>query len=74
MFGDALLTVAGALRGLFIASDGNELVSSDFTAIEGVVIACLAGEQWLVVGERIDAPLFASQARDHHALNRREIA
>jgi DNA polymerase bacteriophage-type len=46
VFGSALLTVAGVLRALFIASPGNELVSSDFTAIEGVVIAALAGEQW----------------------------
>ncbi len=51
-FGDALWTVAGCLRGLFVAGDPDEweFVSSDFTAIEGVVIACLAGEQW-----RIDA-------------------
>lgn len=46
LFGDAMLTIAGVLRGLFIAAPGHELVSSDFTAIEGVVIAALAGEQW----------------------------
>lgn len=46
LFGDAMLTIAGCLRGLFIASEGCEFVSSDFTAIEGVVIAALAGEQW----------------------------
>lgn len=49
-FGDALLTIGGCLRGMFIAAAERKLVSSDFTAIEGVVIACLAGEQW-----RIDA-------------------
>jgi DNA polymerase len=46
LFGDAMLTIAGVLRGLFIAAPGYELVSSDFTAIEGVVIAALAGEKW----------------------------
>lgn len=46
LFGDAMLTIAGVLRGLFIAKPGHDLISSDFTAIEGVVIAALAGEQW----------------------------
>lgn len=45
-FGDALLTVAGCLRGLFDAAPGRVLVSSDFTAIEAVVIAAMAGEEW----------------------------
>nr|WP_297388325.1 hypothetical protein [uncultured Roseateles sp.] len=58
-FGDALRTVAGCLRGFFIAAPGRKLVSSDFTAIEGVVIACLAGEQWRIEfyrtgGEEVD--------------------
>lgn len=46
LFGDAMLTLAGVLRGLFIAAPGHDFISSDFTAIEGVVIAALAGEQW----------------------------
>ena len=46
LFGDALHTLAGVLRGLFIAAPGHEFVSSDYTAIEGVVIAELAGEKW----------------------------
>lgn len=45
-FGDAMLTVSGCLRGLFCAAPGHELISSDFTAIEAVVLAALAGEQW----------------------------
>lgn len=45
-FGDAMLAVSGSLRGLFDATPGRHLVSSDFTAIEAVVIAALAGEQW----------------------------
>jgi len=35
--------VKNSLRGLFV---GHELVSSDYTAIEAVVLAALAGEQW----------------------------
>lgn len=45
-FGDAMLAVSGSLRGLFDATPGRHLVSSDFTAIEAVVIAALAGETW----------------------------
>lgn len=47
-FGEALLTVAGCLRGMFTAAPGKTLISSDYTAIEAVVLACLAGEQWRI--------------------------
>ena len=45
-FGPVLLTVSGCVRCLFNATPGRKLVSSDFTAIEAVVIAALAGETW----------------------------
>lgn len=47
-FGEAMLTLAGCMRGMFDAAPGHDLVSSDFTAIEAVVLACMAGEQWRV--------------------------
>jgi DNA polymerase len=62
IWGDALLAVAGVLRGLFIAKRGHELVSSDFTAIEGVVIACLAGEQWRIDAYANDEPMYLLSA------------
>lgn len=40
--------VGGCLRGLFVARDGYELISSDYSAIEAVVLAQLAGEQWRI--------------------------
>jgi DNA polymerase len=46
VFGDAMLTISGCLRGLFTAAPGTHLASSDFTAIEAVVTAALAGEEW----------------------------
>jgi len=61
-FGDAMLTIAGCLRGLFVASPGRTLVSSDFTAIEGVVIACLASEQWRIDAFREDRSLYVESA------------
>ena len=41
-------TIAGAIRGLFIASEGCDLMGTDFSAIEAVVIACLSGEKWRI--------------------------
>ncbi len=43
---DALHAIAGTLRGLFVAKPGHRFISSDFSAIEGVVIAAIAGEKW----------------------------
>lgn len=48
VFGDAIATVSGCLRGLFVAAPGHELICSDYSAIEAVVLACLAGEQWRI--------------------------
>lgn len=47
-FGEALATIGGCLRGMFVAGPGKELISSDWTSIEAVVLACLAGEQWRI--------------------------
>lgn len=46
VFGDAMLAVSGSLRGLFTAAPGMDLIASDYTAIEAVVLAELAGETW----------------------------
>lgn len=43
-----LAAVSGCLRGLFIAGPGKDLICSDYSAIEAVVLAMLAGEQWRI--------------------------
>jgi DNA polymerase len=40
--------ISNCLRGLFCAAPGKKLICSDFKAIEAVVLACLAGEQWRI--------------------------
>lgn len=44
--GQALAVVSACLRGLFIAADGHELICSDYSAIEAVGLAAIAGEEW----------------------------
>lgn len=46
VFGDAVAAVSGCLRGLFSAAEGCDLICSDYSAIEAVVLAALAGEEW----------------------------
>ena len=45
-FGNAVKAMSGCLRGLFCAAPGHDFISSDYSAIEAVVLAALAGEQW----------------------------
>lgn len=43
---DALEVVASCLRSLIIARPGSRFMGSDFSAIQAVVLAALAGEEW----------------------------
>lgn len=45
-FGDALLSISGCVRGMIQADEGNDLIASDYSAIEAVVTAALAGCEW----------------------------
>jgi DNA polymerase len=47
-FGDAMPAISGSLRGLFIAAPSHDLICSDYSAIEAVGLAMLAGEQWRI--------------------------
>jgi DNA polymerase len=45
-FGEAMSALSGCLRSLFVAAQGHDLLSSDYSSIEAVVLAQIAGEQW----------------------------
>lgn len=45
-FGNALSTVSGCLRALIIPDLWSDLICSDYSSIEAVVLAALAGEEW----------------------------
>lgn len=45
-FGDALSCISGSLRGMIVAGPGHDLIASDYSAIEAVVTAALAGCEW----------------------------
>ena len=48
VFGDPVELVGSCMRGMFISADDHEFICSDYSAIEAVVLACLAGEKWRV--------------------------
>ena len=45
-FGDAIPVVMGCLRALFVAGPDRDLICSDYSAIEAVILAEIAGETW----------------------------
>jgi DNA polymerase len=48
LWGNPNKIVSGCLRSMLTAASGHELISSDYSAIEAVVMACLAGESWII--------------------------
>ena len=61
-YGDPLNTVGGCIRGLFTAAPGYNLIASDYSAIEGVVLAALAGEAWRLDVFRTHGKIYESTA------------
>lgn len=61
-FGDALLAIQGCVRGLFVADEGNDLIASDYSAIEAVVAAMISGEQWRIETFKARKDIYLSSA------------
>lgn len=61
-YGDALTAVNNVLRSLIVSAPGFDLVCSDFTGIENIVAAGLAGEEWVLEVYRTDALIYEATA------------
>lgn len=48
LHGDGMETIADCLRSMIIAAPGCDLIGADYSAIQAVVLACLAGETWRI--------------------------
>ena len=60
--GCPLIAISGCLRALFVAGAGFDLISSDYTAIEAVVLAAIAGEPWRLELFRSGGHLYETSA------------
>lgn len=58
---DALTVVNNCLRSLFVAAPGHTLISSDYSAIEAVVLAALSGEEWELEVMRTHGMIYEAQ-------------
>lgn len=57
-FGDAMTTIQGCVRGLFVAAPGHDLVSTDYSSLQAVVAACIAGEEWRIRAFQKGEPIY----------------
>lgn len=63
LFGGQLMdVVVGCLRSMFIAAPDHELIASDFSAIEAVVLAAMAGEEWRLEVFRTHGKIYEESA------------
>ena len=60
--GDALGVISGCLRGLFCAAPGYDLICSDYSAIEAVILAYMAGEEWRMEVFRTHGKIYEASA------------
>lgn len=70
---DALEVVASCLRSLIIARPGSRLMGSDFSAIQAVVLAALAGEEWRLEVFRTHGKIYEMSAAKLSGLSFEEI-
>lgn len=61
-YGDAMELVADCLRSMVIAAPGCDLISADYSAIQAVVLACLAGESWQIQVFRTHGKIYEATA------------
>jgi DNA polymerase len=57
-FGSAMLAISGCLRSLFVAAPGKDFIASDYSSLQAVVLAQLAGEQWRIDAFHNNEPIY----------------
>lgn len=62
VYGEALATIAGCLRGLYDAAPGHDLISTDYNSIEAVGLAMIAGESWRIEVFRTHGKIYEASA------------
>lgn len=62
VYGDAMDAVAKASRHWIIAEAGKKIVAGDYSSIEAVILACLAGEQWKIDVFKAGEPVYERTA------------
>ncbi len=61
-WGDVVDVIASCMRGLFVAAPGKDLICSDYSAIEAVVLAAMAGEEWRLEVFRTHGKIYETSA------------
>jgi DNA polymerase len=62
VMGDGMATIAGAVRALFDAAEGKDLISTDLNSIEAVGLAMLSGEAWRIEVFRTHGKIYEASA------------
>lgn len=62
LFGDPIEAIMDCMRALIVAAPGHEFICSDYSAIEGVVTAALAGEEWRLEVFRTHGMIYEASA------------
>jgi len=72
-WGNAVDIIASCMRGLFIAAPGHDLICSDYSAIEAVVLAAMAGEEWRLEVFRTHGKIYETSASQVSGISLQEI-
>lgn len=72
-FGDAMHAVSGCIRALYVADDDSDFVSSDYSSIEAVGLAMIAGEQWRIDVFRTHGRIYETSASRMYGVPFEEI-
>tara|TARA_R110000737_G_scaffold147568_1_gene177310 strand:- start:4156 stop:6153 length:1998 start_codon:yes stop_codon:yes gene_type:complete len=68
VYGDAMDAVAKASRHWIMAADGHRIMAGDFSSVEAIILACLAGEEWKVSAFREGVKLYEYMGDKIHKL------